>query len=286
MTRAVSVDEALHGRMALIAQAMAQRIPTKAWRGYRATERLVGNYERPSEFGGAPTVTYTREGNPAARVTLGFLEMVDIREEERGEPVIIRAGIKERHAFDVSFQHAIHYKEEVSHEFERTVSFTESAQRAWEVGAKASFEAAYGGIKGAVEASAKYGETYGSQHSESTSERDRVSTLLEFTGPATFKLEAFRSRNRESRTIRARCDFDGKIYWSAAGEQIWEFTTFRSQFLPVIKRVAPSDIYGYREFREAPMPWEEIEAIEAPPDSVVEFTAEYDEVQTKTLREV
>ena len=99
------------------------------------------------------------------------------------------------------------------HEFERTVSFQEAAKSAWEAGAKASLKVEYAGIGGAVEAYGKYGEELSRGHAEGSTERDIAQETLDVTGPATFILRAYRSRNKESRVVKARCDFDGKIYW-------------------------------------------------------------------------
>jgi len=282
--RPVPIDQALHRRMRLIAQAMAERVSPGPWAGYRADELLVTRYERPSSLGGAPTVSAHRANNREASISIGFLQMVDIQEERVSDRQVTRDGIQERHRFDVGFKHAIHYREELVHEFERTVSFSQAAKQAWEVAAKASLSVEYAGIKGAVEVSGKYGQELEQRASQSTTERDRVTKLLEFTGPAEFKLEAFRSRNRERRVVTARADFDGKIYFRTDGQ--WEFTTFRTQFLPVARRTASDDIYGYEQFRAKPLSDAELDALEAPADSLIEFPVEYDEVLTQTLREV
>ena len=277
--------DALHRRMALIAQAMADRVDSPgAWAGYHAAEKLVGRYTRPASLGGAPTVEYHRLGAPEATVTLGFLEMTDIQEMDRAVTVI-EDNIEERHIIDVSLQHAIKDTRKVEHTFERTTSYSEAAKKAWEVAAKASLSIEYAGVKGALEVSGKYGEELTRQAGGSETTRDTISETIEFAGPIEFQMEAYRSRNREQAVVRARCDFDGKVYWQT-WEEAWEFTTFRTQFMPVAKRIAPDDIYGYTEFMRRPLSDAEIAELEAPSGKIVEFTVAYDNVLVEHLKEV
>lgn len=279
----VSLTEALLPRMALIAQAMAERVPAGAWEGYKASEGLVGRYTKPASLGGAPTVDYHRPSNREATIALGFLEMTHVEEESRDPPVIIRGNIQERKAYEVRLPAGVSDTKTVEHEFERTTSFAESAKRAWEAGAKASLGIEYAGVKGAVEAYGKYGEELGRQDSGSERTRDLIRDTFSFVGPVDTFIDAFRARNRQSQVVRARADFDGKIYWQT-GSAAWEFTTFRSQFLAVAKRLADDSIYGYQEFIDRPLSDAEIAAIEAPSGKTVEFVVEYDDVVTESLK--
>ena len=287
-----SVVNGLHNRAALTARLLSERMPSPAWAGYHESEHLLGRLTRPASFGGAPTVEFWREGNPDASITMAFLRMIDVTEEEKLEPVITRAGITEREAFEVDFKHEIEYEETVTHEFEKTTSFNEAAEKAWEAGAKASLSIKYAGIGGSVEAYGKYGETLKSNQGGGTRELDRVSKVLRFRGPAKFVLEAFRSRNRMSQTVRVRADFDAKIFWTTGNSdesglaRQWEFTTFRSQFLPLAEGLLSDDVYGYREFMAAPVSAGDIAGLKARSDDIIEFTAEFDEVTTRTLREI
>lgn len=286
MSQVTSLTDALRRRMSLIAQAMSERVSHPgAWEGYRADEGLDGRYTHDPSLGYAPTLDYHRPSNPEATISLGFVEMVSIQEELPGDVTVIREGIEESHEWDVEFKHPIEYEETLSHTFEKTVSEQEATAKAWEVSAKASIGVNYAGITGSLEVAGKYGETLNRQVSDSETERDTISRTLRFKGPASFRLRAERSRNRESRVMRARADWDGKIYFNTSETQ-WEFTTFRTQFLPIIRRTAPDDVYGYQEFVDAPMTDDEIAAIEAPPEGVIEWVAEYDAILTQSLREV
>ena len=281
-----NIVEALHDRMALAAEAMADRVDNPGlWSGYTHLEGLIGRYTRPASLGGAPTVEYWRPGHDDATITLGFLRMTDIKEESKGAVSIIEDGIEERRTFDASLRSPIRDSRTIEHTFESTESFSESAKKAWEVAAKASLSVEYAGIKGALEVSGKYGEELSRQSSHSQTTRDTIRETFEFEGPIEFRVEAYRSRNRESRVVRARCDFDGKMYWTT-GESAWEFTTYKTQFIPIAKRIAPDDIYGYREFMRAPLSDCEIAALEAPSGKIVEYVVEYDNVTVEHLKEV
>ena len=285
MSSIYSLPQVLERRMSLVAQAMAERVDPGAWIHYSADEGLVGRFTKPSSFGGAPTVEYYRKKEPRATIILGFLRMVDIKEEERGPALVIENNIEERHVIDVSLKHAIHDVRKVEHSFERTTSFSEAAKKAWEVAAKASLSVEYAGIKGALEVSGKYGEELARQSGTSETTRDVISETFEFTGPIEFQIEAYRSRNREERVIKARCDFDGKIYFST-GSTRWEFTTFLTQFMPIAKGIADDSIYGYQEFMDKPMSDAEIAALEMASDKIIEFPVQYDNVLTEHLREI
>ena len=293
MSHATSIDAALAPRLALIAQAMAERVDPGAWAGYRAEEGLVTDLDRPSSLGGALTVSGHRPGNPDATVTLGFVEMVDVRDESTMAATLIEDGITEEEFLEFDIPAGVKTSKTVSHDFETTHSYSEALadtlKDAWEAGGKASLGFEYSGVKGAVEAFGKYGQEKtrqaSSSSSESTRKRDTVSETFEVVGPAKFKLRAYRARKREQRILRARADFDGKVYWTT-GESAWEFTTFRTQFLPIIRRTATSDIYGYREFREKPMSDEEIDRIEAFPDKLIEVPVPFDTIVSKSLVQV
>ena len=285
----VNLADALAHRMALIAQALARRANRPGdWAGYDAeAEPLVGRVTRPPELGNALTVDYHRPGHPGATIAMAWLTMVDVRDEARDKPVVIESGITERKRFPVRIPAGVKVEREFEHTFSRTHSFAERAQRAWEVAAKASLGVGVSGVNASVEASAKYGEDLAREATDSETVTDRLFERLTFTGPIDTVLEAYRAHDRMSQTIRARCDFDGKLYIrGGAYDGPMEFTTFRSQFLPVAKRLADDSIYGYAEFMRDPLTDAEIAAIEAPSDKVVEFVVEFDDVEAPTLREV
>ena len=57
----INIVEALHDRMALTAEAMADRVDNPGlWSGETHLEGLVGRCTRPASLGGAPTVEYWR----------------------------------------------------------------------------------------------------------------------------------------------------------------------------------------------------------------------------------
>ena len=286
----VSLDAALLNRMALFSQAMAERVPPGAWAGYRATEGLVGRLTRPSELGGALTVSYHRPGDDRANCAMAWLEMVDVQEESRGPVTVIGEEIEESKTFDLDLPAGVTDKRSVAHELEKIhtwgTAYSNAAKQAWEAGGKASLSIAYAGVTGGVEAFAKYGQEASQSnsghddHSERT--RDSDGEELTFTGPLKTRLTAKRSRRREQRVVTARCDFDGKVYWST-GESGWEFTTYLTQFMPVARRLADDSIYGYTEFREIPLSDAEIEALAQPSGALVSFVVPFDNVLSESL---
>lgn len=297
--RTISIDTALAPRLALVAQAMAERVAPGAWEGYRATEGLVTNLTRPSELGGNLAVAAHRPSNPLAQITLGFVSMVDIRDESSLASSVIEDGITEEEIIEEDIPAGVEEERVVEKEFETTQSWSEALQEtfksAWEAGGKASLSVEYAGVKGALEAFGKYGEDKvrqsSSSRSGSTRTRDFESQKFTVKGPAKFKLRAYRSRKREQRIIRARCDFDGKIYWDTGStepgvDRVWEFTTFKTQFLPVARRTIDDSVYGYREFRDNPLSDAELDAIEARPDKLIEIPVQFDTITSKSLTQV
>ena len=299
ITRPIAIDTALSPRLALVAQAMAERVEPGHWAGYRATEGLVTNLTRPSSLGGSLTVEAHRPSDPLAIIRMGFVSMDSITDESTLSATTIQDGITEQSFIDVDIPQNVKVTKTETHEFEHTETYSDSLQdtlkTAWEAGGKASLQVEYAGVKGAAEVFSKYAEERVQQvqrtASTATKNRDTISETFEFTGPAKFKLRAFRARKREQRVVRARCDFDGKIYWHTGltGEdqpRVWEFTTFKTQFLPVARRTADSSIYGYFEFRHKPMTDAEIAALEAPINQLIEIQIPFDTIVEQSLTQV
>lgn len=300
--RPLSAVEALRPRMQLVAQAMAERVYPGAWEGYRATEPLLGRLTKDPQIGDANTLIaeYRREQRPDAYLRLAWLTVIHVEEASRSKETVIGEQVIERRRYPIKLPAGVKETEEVEHTFEETTTFTDAytnaIKRAWEAGGKASISASYGGIGGAVEAFAKYGETAesGRAHNEGKTrlERDRVSRKFEVTGPVDFEVEAYRARQTVQRIITARADFDGKMYFFTGASiesgqaRVWEFTTYQSQFLPIARRIADDSIYGYQEFMDKPLSDAELDAIEAPLDALVQFPVVYDNVTVQSLKEV
>lgn len=285
----VSLPDALAPRMALVAQSLAERVDDPgAWDGYHADEGLIGRLTRPPSLGHALTVEYYRAADAAAQIDMGFVEMVDIQECHRGPKVVVESRIETGKRFVVRIPKGVQDERLFEHEFTRTTSFATAATRAWEAAAKAALGASIAGVNASLEVSAKYGEELSQQAGGSETTRDLLSERLTFTGPVDTILEAYRALDRSSRTVHALCDWDGKLYIRGGPHYRgpMEFTTFRTQFLPVARRVADDSIYGYREFMQHPLSDAEIAALEAPNGQTVEFEVVYDDVEQPTLREV
>lgn len=282
----ISLVEANLQRAKLIAEVLAPRIPEAShpWKGYTANEPLDGVLEKVNE------ISYRRRTNPGAFLYMGFLTMRDIQEEHRSTPTILKNN-PETYEFDVDFKQPIHYKETVEHQWAKTTSFAEAAKKAWEVAAKASLSIKYAGIGASLEVSGKYGEELSRSSSGSSSESDRVQKELEFTGPVKFRLKAERSVNRESVLIRARTDFEFKLYFNT-----YEWFQYHGVFIPAVKGLAPRYPEGsifassspstYQMFHDHPVPDAIVEELMKPSGMSVEFVVEYDNVVTQSLETV
>lgn len=288
----ISLDAALLKRMALFSQAMAERVPAYAWEGYRAEEGLISRLERPSELGGALTASYQRPGHPEATCAMAWLTMTDVKEESRGPITVLSEEIVSSETVELDipagFTETVSVAEELETLHTWGTAYAHAAKEAWEAGGKASLSLAYGGVTGAVEAFAKYGreasqsESGHDDHSErkkNTHERQRT-----YTGPLKATIVATRSHRREQRVVTARCDFDGKVYWST-GQTQWEFSNYMTQFIPIAMRVADDSIYGYQEFRAKPLSDAEIEALSAASDALVSFVVPFDNVLAESIKE-
>ena len=288
-TKYVSLPDALAPRMAMVAEFLAERVDNPgAWKGYVAEEGLVGKLTRPSSLGGALTVEYYRAVDAAAQIDMGFLTMVDIKERHRGPRKVVESRIETGKRFVVRIPQGVKDERLFEHEFTRTTSFATAAKRAWDVAAKAALGASIVGVNASLEVSAKYGEELSQQVGGNETTRDLLSERLTFTGPLDTTLEAYRAVDHSSRTVHVLCDWDGKLYIRGGPTYRgpMEFTTFKTQFLPVARRIADSSIYGYDEFMRYPLSDDEIAALEAPNGQTVEFEVVYDDVEQPTLREV
>lgn len=279
------LTEALRGRMQLAAQVLAERVEPGRWKGYAASERLEARLTRPADMGRALTAEYRRAADPQAQIVLGFLGMVGVRTQKTVSETVIEDNIEERRIWDIKLPKGATEEETYTHTFAKTQTFSQAAKRAWEAGGKASLTASYAGIGGSIEAYGKYGESFEDQRGGSETESDTVSRKFLFEGPVEVTLEAYRSRQRRQKILRAQCDIDGKLYFIGA-EDMWEFTTYRSEFLPVARGTADDSIYGYREFMARPVPDAVLDLLEAPPDATVDFPVPFDAVTAQHLEPV
>ena len=285
MDRPVSLIQALRPRAIAVAAVLAPRLPDPGpWTGYRPQEGLTGRLRRPQDRGYTLVCEYSRPGHPGADLQFGFLVMTDIKEEHRSDPIIVRKNVIERYQDVIKFAKPIEYSEVIRHTFSRTVTEQEASKTAWEVAAKASLGVEFSGVKASLEVSAKYGRELSRQSAQSQTVTDEVTKSIKVTGPVDLTYEAVRSLNREQRIVTARCDFDAKLYFQAAGP--WEWYTYRSQFLQVAQGLAPDDIEAYQYFIERPPADKEIQNLTAPSDKTVQFVVDYDNVVSQELRVV
>ena len=291
--KVVSLPDALKRRASLILQAVADRsnsnskVPIgKHFKGYKAREGLVGEF---SHLGDILYCTYKRPRDVDSKyepaIRFYDFKMTNIKEVKRSESSIIQDNIEEKHLYSYNLPDAISYTKTFEHEFQRTTSFSEAAAQAWKVAAKASLGVEFSGVKASVEISGEYGEQYNQSHSESTTKTDKISEVMAFTGPIRFKLEAFRSRRRERVLIDAVADFTHQIAIDPGADEngIIYWKSFRTDFLPTIRRTNTNDATYYKEFMDNPMSDKEIKKIEESSDKVIEYVVEYDNVISESL---
>ena len=288
----VSLTDALRYRTALILEALAERTPensnnsmSNAFKGYRASEGLEGEL---TVFQDKYMILYKRPGDTGyARVRLYNINMISVKEVDKSEPTVVESNVEQRKILDIDLPPGVVDEKTVGDELGETISFGDAAKKAWGVAAKASLSAEYAGIKGALEVSGNYGEDYTRHHDESRYKKHYESDKLTITGPTKFKLEAYRSSNRESRVITARCDFDHTVWID--DPSCWgtiTFDSFKSHFLPIVRRIAPNNIEYYHEFMQNQMSDEQIEELEQSSGKIVQFVVEYDNVLIESLKRI
>ena len=286
MERPISLEQANRQRAIVTAGYLSRALgDVGPWNGYNPSEGLIGRLERPDSLGGSLTLSYHRPTNQDAQLVFGFVDMKDIVEQERDNAFVVKRDVTESFRWEVNFDDPIEYEEVVSHTFTKTRGWGEQAQQAWKVAAEASLGVEYAGIKAAAKISGEYGQQLSQQKSGSETESDTVSRTIRFKGPAHFAFEASRSLDHEEQLVRAVCDFDYKVYFMTPGgrSNIWEWTTYHSQFIPLAEGLLSDDIYGYDEFMANPLTDEEYEALTRKSDKVVAFVVSYDRVQTMHL---
>lgn len=286
VVRPISLVEALKPRAVATAAYLARSLPRLgSWQGYTAGEGMVGRLTRPADKGYNLELVYHRPSNPQAELYIAFLSMTDIKEEHRSEPIILSRNVTERQKYRIKFDQPVEYEETLRHTFSKTVSEAEASKAAWEIAAKASLGVEFSGVKAALEVSGRYGEELSRQSSGSETTTDEIVRHLKFVGPIDTTYEAVRSLDKERRTIHVRCDFDGKLYFCDPGgwTNVWEWTTYKSQFLPVIQGLTTDDVIGFEFFEENPPTDAELTALETPSDKLVEFSIDYDNIVSMTL---
>ena len=209
----VPIPKALSPRMALVAEHLSKRLGPDAggWADYKASEGLVGRLTKPADQGYNLSADFHRPNDPKTTIALSFLSMLNIEAGQDGQTIVLQDNMIERKTIEVDIPENVEVSKEVSHTFETTESFSEAFTRAhkeaWEAGGKASLSLGYGGISGAVEAWGKYGqennESHSGSHEKASRTSDTVTETFKFKGPVQFHVEAYRSRRRERKTLRA-----------------------------------------------------------------------------------
>ena len=252
------------------------------WAGYSKDEGLVGHLISND------CLTYYRKSNHNAKLTMGFLTMVDIKEHTKSDPIVLSENIIERYVDEYNFEEAVEYVENIKHTFSKTMTYEEAAKRAWDVAVKAALSVGYAGVSGSIEAAAKYGEELSQKTTYSTTQTDEISKTITIKGPVHIQWEAKRVSSKIRRTVRAVCDFDFKLYFHVpvpelGGRGTFEWYPFKTHFVPLLKGVAPEDDVTHYIFKGKDIPEDVIEAIDDPSSKAIEFNIDWDNVNSQVI---
>ena len=283
---------ALEPKARLIASILSQRIDAPAWQGYTADEPLDGVLQT------SDSVRFHRPGNENAVLIFGFLRATGVDAKTAADDEVVSSDVIERSERLIQFDKPIAYEETLSHTFARTQTAEEATKEAWEVSAKASLSLAYGGVTGALEAAAKYGQELTTKASTSESTSDTITKDFKVQGPVTLRLVAERSVDTLRRKYDAVLHVEAKIYWqdytegNSAAYEWADIETFalaaagESPVDPEGSRFASSSPSSYRLFADRPVSDSDVAALTGPLSSPVSFEAAYQTVNRQSLKAI
>lgn len=288
--KAVSLVDALLPRAVLVAEAYAQRIDLaeaqfEGWRGFARDEGLIGTLESPT------SVRFLRpRDNPIYNHNIQIpllrfynITMLSLAEKSR-ETTVIESNVVEHKEYVFELDKPVKMVKRLSHTFKATIGREHAEKKAWEAGGKASLEVGYGGVKGAVEAFGKYGEDIADRASSAEEHSDTEEEEVTIQGPIDLDWEAYRCMNRERSVVTAAADFDHGIAFDGPASGMMAWSSFKADFLPLVKGLAPETVLGYHAFMERRLPWSAIVELDAPLAGIVEFIAESEDVLTQKIR--
>ena len=261
------------------------------WAGWTPAEGLVGElilddlirYKRPNT---------TRDGRDPNFAVLFFQnpQLVDIKEIEWGDPIVVESNVIERYSDVIKNGTAASYEETVSHTFSKTKTLLEAAKVGAELAVKAAVGAEYSGVKASVEVSAKISAEYSRQWGETTTQTDTIERKLSVPANTNLTYEVIRSVDKIQRKIKARSDFEYscsfvsgpnmppedhprlKLDWSS-----W------AEFVSVAKGFAATDKALYHLYQDYPITPDDLVELEKPSSQEIEFIASYDNVTSQRI---
>ena len=297
MSKPISLFEANRYRAQCIAEHCASRLPDPGlWAGYTKHEELVGELRFHDQ------INYWRRGSPHAVLVFRQPTMTDIKEVDWGKPETVSSDIIERYNSTIKIDKAVHYTDTITHTFSKTRSLLEAAKVGAEVSIKTALAAEYAGVKGSVEVAARISAEYSRQWGTSETQTDTVQRALDVQGPITVNYEAVRSIDKMQRQITAIADFTygiSLIDETGAGvnpPRIFLNWASYGEFLSVVDGLAPANhMVGppghqsmqpmplYHEFLNRHVTAAEREELGKPSDAKVQFTVEYDNVNSQNI---
>ena len=281
--------KSLEPRARIIAEVLSARLPDPGpWAGYQRSEPLFGTLVS------AGTVRWIRKGwgKQGPSMHFGFLSVAGITGDKDGEPVVVASNVIERKEDHFQLEKPIKYTETIKHTFTRTQTLEEATKQEWEVSAKASFSAKYGGIGGSVEAAAKYGQELARKVSNSETISDEITKVVELQGPVDIRWITERSTDTLRQSWQAVPDVDFKLYF-ATEDSGWEWTSFKDVLIPALRGEQPVDtgytIFGgssdLHDIIEAhPVAEADLEELNKPLPDPVSFDAAFQTVNRQSIK--
>ena len=281
----ISLIQANKNRAILIASAVSRRISyNNEWTGYNKTEGLDGELVRDN------VMLYNRPGHRGGGrdALVHFIDpvLIEVKELDWGEPIVIESNVQERVRETINNNKPVDIEQEVSHTFSKTTTMSEAFKVGAELAVKVSAEEGMDGFKASEEVSVKLTAEYNRQWGESQTQTDTVTQKLHFPANTDVEYEAVRSIDKEQRKITAKCNFNYKIWViSAPGEPPLVDLEWKSleEFISVAKGFASREHAGYDLFINNPLSQEEVDAILAPSDKTISWLVEYDNVQSQKI---
>ena len=283
---------ALKPRAQAVAEILAERFEVEEWEGYTRDEELIGRLKRPADMGYAAMVEYQRKGHSDAKISFAFLTMKDIKTKEI-ETESVSDEIIEKKSIRIKLPAGVTDKRTYTHSFETTESFGEAFESAvkdaFEVGAKVGLNASFYGVGLTAEVSSKYAHEQANKstksHNYSTKTSDTVSQELTLTGPLDTLLEFYRSRKKISQVVKAKADFDCKIFFQDKNRAVAEYYPYWTQWVPLCRGLADDSVLAYDTFINNPPTDKQIQAIIAEPKGEIEFVVNFDNIDEEHIGE-
>ena len=288
-----SLIEANKPRAIEIAAILARRAESGgfagAWNGYHKAEGLLGvlvtqdilRYARPGHDGD--------NNSPFATLFFKGPKLTDTVNVDWGSEIPVQDNIIERTKDSITKVKGVEFDDKITHTFSKT----RTMQEAFKIGAELAVKAGVSESGVSAEVSAKLTAEYSKQWGESETHTDTVERTIvlpkEFEGEVNY--EAVRSINKVKRRIKATTNMDYHVTFVSgpvippANAPYFDFEWDSIETLiNVGKGYAPSNVPMYKAFMDNKMTLAEIDAIREKGEQTIDFTIEYDQINTQVIK--